>query len=74
MSINVKTENAHDATVQVHIAFENASRSGQFRRRRATRSYNRAGPRNHQPVELSVGRNRAVHRSSSKTLALPRPA
>lgn len=68
MSINVKTENVTDATVQVHIAFENAGRHyRRSRKRRATRVYNRAALRDAEPLTISAGRNRAEHRSSTKT-------
>ena len=71
MSINVKTENVNDATVQVHIAFENASRyRGHPKRRRATRILNQARLRDGQPMELTVGRNKAAHRSSTKAKLL----
>lgn len=67
MSINVKTENVTDATVQVHIAFENAGRyRRKSNRRRAARVYNRARLRTAEPGDLITGRNRAEHRSSTK--------
>ena len=67
MSINVKTENVNDATVQVHIAFENASRRrGYPRRRRATRTFNRARLRTADSFQINTGRNIADHRSSTK--------
>lgn len=67
MSINVKTENAHDATVQVHIAFENANRYRRNqKRRRATRTYNTASLRDAEPFTLTTGLNKADHRSSAK--------
>lgn len=68
MSINVKTENVNDATVQVHIAFENEGYNHRKpKKRRATRTFNRALLRDVEPIDLSTGRNKAEHRSSSKT-------
>lgn len=69
MSINVKTENAKDATVQVHIAFENANpnwMNNRRRRRRATRIPNDAGLRNGQTLKLSTGRNHADHKTRAR--------
>lgn len=68
MSINVKTENVNDATVQVHIAFENAGRYRRYpKRRRATREFNRALVRTADTVRIKAGRNIADHLSSAKT-------
>ncbi len=67
MSINVKTENVKDATIQVHIAFENQPFNHQKpKRRRATRTFNRTARRGADTVQLTTGRNTADHRSSTK--------
>ncbi|PQA86022.1 hypothetical protein [Hyphococcus luteus] len=89
MSVNVNTENVTDATVQVHIAFENASRKQRYpsKGRRSAYHRNRTGLRGAKPRRLTTGRNRAAHRSSTrngrhrvrqannqqKPLALPAP-
>lgn len=68
MSVNVNTENVTDATVQVHIAFENASNKSRYpsKRRSASYSRNSTSLRGHQPRRLTTGRNRATYRSSTK--------
>lgn len=68
MSVNVNTENVTDATVQVHIAFENASSKSRYpsKRRRSSYPRNSAALRGHKPHRLTTGRNRAAHRSSTK--------
>jgi hypothetical protein len=68
MSVNVNTENVTDATVQVHIAFENAANKGRYqsRSRRASRTRNNATLRNHRARRLTTGRNEAAHQSSTK--------
>ena len=67
MSVYVRTQNVTDATVQVHIAFENAQLNQKSRRRRATRSFNTAELRGAKPLTLTTGRNKAEHRSSAKS-------
>ena len=71
MSVNVRTQNVTDATVQVHIAFENAHRS-RGKRKRATRIPNTALLRNHKPQIMSVGHNKAEHRSDTKSRRMRR--
>lgn len=76
MSIHVNTENVTDATVQVHIAFEDAASGRYYRsnRRRNAQARNHAGLRTHEPVRIATGRNSAMHRSSRKhhrTKSLP---
>ena len=67
MTVNVKTENVTDATIQVHIAFENASSAYQKpNRKRATRKFNNAGYRHEHHKQVRTGRNRARHRSTTK--------
>jgi len=67
MSVNVKTENVTDATIQVHIAFENASPNRQKpNKRRATRKFNNAGYRHEHHKQVRTGKNRAKHRSTTK--------
>lgn len=67
MSINVQTENVKDATIQVHIAFDNADpRWMNKHRRRQTRIPNSAGLRTGKPINLSTGRNHAEHKSRAK--------
>jgi hypothetical protein len=68
MSVNVNTENVTDATVQVHIAFENAANKGRYqsRNKRTSRTRNNAALRNHRARRLSTGPNEAAHQSSTK--------
>lgn len=77
MSIDVKTENVKDATIQVHIAFENAGYPRPKKRRRAVRTPNEATLRTPHKQDLITGRNRAVHKFRSKAKrhrrALPAP-
>lgn len=71
MGINLRNENVKDATIQVHIAFENAGRRYQRnpKSKRATRQWNNAWLRNDKPIQLTTGRNTAMHRSSTKRYA-----
>lgn len=67
MSVNVETQNNTDCTVQVHIAFGEASRRTRpYSRRRRGYARNDAGLRNGQPRTLATGENRATHQSSTK--------
>lgn len=69
MSVNVKTENVNDATIQVHIAFETAKPyQGKKNKRRATRKFNNAGVRTEKDRNIRTGRNKATHRSTTKNL------
>jgi len=66
MSINVNTENVTDATVQVHISFENASRRARHQSKGPRKPRNNASLRSHKAKRLSTGRNRAQHQSSAR--------
>ncbi|MEZ5896972.1 MAG: hypothetical protein R3C51_11300 [Parvularculaceae bacterium] len=69
MSINVKTENVKDATVQVHIAFENAGYGYlKNRRSRSVRIPNHAALRSSRKQRLVTGKNSAEHKYRRKSL------
>lgn len=80
MSINVKTENNKDATIQVHIAFENAGYHRNTRKkRRAVKQRNTAALRGADQITLTTGKNQAEHQSTRRKRltqqrkALPKP-